>query len=212
MNIRELISINNGLLDMDGNPIVIKGVIKYDILLSPFYCTERDILTIGMEEPSADSIEYVRELIFNSSIIANDTFNTVVLGGMGLQKEEEFRLKRQYVICLVSYQFYKDFYKDYMRSIKKSKFLGDVKVSLDIERDPTFIMQISNDAKECYESIAGMVGLGAGIGSFVKGGYNYCNNTSDRQWFPGLDGGNPKVSIAANKTSSFCNKYKIGIK
>jgi len=99
-----------------------------------------------------------------------------------------------------------------MRSIKKSKFFGDVKVSLDIEKDPTFIMQISNDAKECYESIASMVGLGAGIGSFVKGKSNSCNNESNRQWFRSLDGGSPKVPIAANKVSSFCGKYKIGIK
>jgi len=212
MNIRQTTSFNDGLQDILGNPIQIVGTVYYDILLDPFYCTERDILLIVMEEPSDKYIEWVRELIFNASIRADDVFNTEILKALGLTPEQEFRLKRQYVICLASYQFYKDFYKDYMRSIKKSKFLGDVKVSLDVEKDPTFIMQISDDAKECYESIADIVGVGAGMNSFVKGRSNCCNYTSSRQWYPKLDGGHPNVPIAANKAVTFCNKYKIGVK
>jgi len=212
MNIRETVSFNDGLQDVSGNPITIVGSVYYDILLDPFYCTERDILSIVMEEPSDKYIEWARELIFNSSIRADDVFNTIILKAFGLTPEQEFRLKRQYVICLVSYQFYKDFYKDYMKSIKKSKFLGDVKVSLDVEKDPSFVLSIADDAKECYEAIADMVGVGTGINSYVKGRSNPCNNTSHREWYPKLDGGYPYVPIAANKAVTFCTKYKIGVK
>jgi len=212
MNIRQTVSFNDGLQDILGNPIQIVGAVYYDILLDPFYCTERDILSIVMEEPSDKYIEWVRELIFNASIRADDVFNTIILKSLELTEEQEFRLKRQYVICLVSYQFYKDFYKDFMKSIKKTKFLGDVKVSLDVEKDPSFIMQVSDDAKECYESIADMIGVGAGMNCFVKGRSNPCNYTSERQWYPKLDGGHPNVPIAANKAITFCNKYKIGVK
>ena len=212
MNIRETISINDGLQDVYGNPIIIEGFVYHDILLDPLYCTVRDILSIVMDEPSEKYIEYCRELIFNSSIRADDVFNTLVLKQMALSDEQEFRLKRQYVICLTSYQFYKDFYKDYMRAIKKSKFLGDVKVSLDVEKDPSFVMQIVADAKECFEAIANSVGVGAGMETFVKGRSNSCNMTSSREWFPKLDGGYPNVPIAANKVTNFCTKYKIGVK
>ena len=72
-------------------------------------------------------------------------------------------------------------------------------------------MQISNDAKECFEEIGDSLTGGTGMSSFVKGRTNSCNVVSHRQWFPGLDGGYPRVPIAANKAAAFCAKYKIGI-
>ncbi|MDB4533396.1 hypothetical protein N9242_00890 [Vicingaceae bacterium] len=205
-------SFNDGLLDIDGNPITIVGTASHDLLLDPFYATERDILSIVMDEPTTKYIDMVREMIFNSSIMANDKITNTMLANNNIDAEQGFRLKRQYVICLTSYDFYKTFYRDYMKSIKKSKFLGDVKVSLDVEKDPSFIVNVFNDAKECYLSIENILGVGLGMSTFSKGVNNACNYTSDRQWFPGLNGGNPRTPIAANKAMGFCSKYKIGVK
>lgn len=210
MNINTSISINDGVLDTSGNPITLSGTISVDMLLSPFYATEKDILSIIMDEPSGEYINQVREIIFNSSVMVDDKITPSMISEFGLSSDQIFRLKRQYVICLSAYEFAKGFYRDYLRAIKKSKFLGDVKVSLDVEKDPSFIMQISADAKECFESIESSM-AGVGMSSFVKGRTNSCSKSSSRQWYPGLGGGNPRVPIAASKVVGFCNKYKIGV-
>lgn len=212
MNIKLKISFNDGLLDIDGNPITMVGVSDHDLLLEPFYATERDILSIVMDEPTQKYIDMVREMIFNSSILADDNLAPESLAKFSLSVEEVFRLKRQYVICLTAYDFYKTFYRDYMKSIKKSKFLGDIRVSLDVEKDPSFIMNVFNDAKECYTSIEVSIGVGLGMAIFVKGSNNICNNRSDRQWFPAVNGSIPRIPIAASKVTGFCSKYKIGSK
>ena len=205
MNINFTLSFNDGLIDTSGNPVSLSGSLSEDILLDPFYATENDVLIILMEEPTMAQVHTVRELIFNNSIVIDDKLRAAT----GIDSEQMFRIKRQYVICASTYQFCKVFYKDYMRSVKKSKFLGDVKVSLDIEHDPSFLLQIAADAKECMEEIEMM--SGSSMSSFVKGRGNSCNYTSNRQWYPKTHGNNPRVPIAASKVGSFCSKYKIGI-
>ena len=209
MNINFALSFNSGLRDTSGNEISLSGSLSEDILLTPFYATENDILLILMDEPSVAYHNRARELIFNNSVVVDDKLRLVA----DIESDRLFRLKRQYVMCLSIYQFCKIFYKDYMKSIKKSKFLGDVKVTLDVERDPSFIMQMANDAKECYEEIEEilMIAGGGAMSSFVKGRSNACNYTSNRQWYPKTHGNNPRVPIAASKVGSFCVKYKIGI-
>lgn len=209
MNINFELSFNSGLRDTSGNEISLSGLLSEDILLTPFYATENDVLLILMEEPTIAYEHKVRELIFNNSIIIDDK----LLGIIDIPEDQLFRLKRQYVMCLSIYQFCKIFYQDYMKSVKKTKFLGDVKVSLDVEHDPSFIMQMANDAKECFEEIEDilMITSGGTMSSFVKGRGNSCNYVSNRQWYPKIRGSNPRVPIAASKVGSFCVKYKIGI-
>ena len=211
MNINTTISISTGVLDTDGNEISLAGSASVDMLLNPFYATENDILSIVMDEPSQEYSTRIREIIFNSSVMADDKITASMIIESGMTTVQAFRIKRQYVICLSAYEFSKAFYRDYLRSIKKSKFLGDVKVSLDIEKDPSFIMQISADAKECFESIETAMGVGVGMASFVKGRNNSCGKTSSREWYPNIGNGSPRVPIAANKAVGFCNKYKIGV-
>lgn len=211
MNIKLNLSFNNGLLDTGGNPVSLVGTISEDMLLSPFYATENDVLSVIMDDPEDAHKQKVREIIFNSSIVADDKITNSVMAEWDIPADQAFRIKRQYVICMSVYEFSKGFYRDYLRAIKKSKFLGDVKVSLDIEKDPSFIMQISNDAKDCFEEITDSLTGGTGMSSFVKGRSNSCNIVSNRQWFPGLGRGMPRIPIAASKASAFCAKYKIGI-
>jgi hypothetical protein len=198
-----------GLLDTTSNPITVSSTGSFDILLSPFYATEQDI--IG---PYADEVgEYttsIRRHIFEASIKVDQILTTQRVQYLGLTDQELFMLKRNYVICWAVYQFGKVFYRDYLKSIKKSKFLGDFKVSLEVEKEPSLIQRIADDAKECYEELEELFGLSDGMGTFVKGRYNECNQRSDRQWWPGDRTGYPHIPIAATKSSTFCRRYKIG--
>lgn len=211
MNIQLNISLNSGLMDLGGNPVSIAGSICEDMFLTPFYATEHDVLSAIMDGPSSAYTKRVREIIFNSSLKAQETLSDATLKEWGITGPEAFKLRRQYTICMSVYEFSKGFYRDYLSAVKKSKFLGDVKVSLDISKDPTFIMQMSNDAKECFTGIASCINGGTGMKSFVLGRSNACNTTSHRQWFPAFDRGHPRVPIAANHFLTFGSKYKIGV-
>ena len=198
------------LLDNQGAPlsVVERGV--FDIFLSPFYAMEQDVVFIYAEE-GEEYYQKVRHIIFEASMRADHLLTPQRISSFGLSKQESFMLKRNYTICKAVYEFGKIFNRDYLQSVKKSKFLGDVKVSLDIEKDPTLIKQIADDAKHCFKELEGMFEIGSGMSSFVKGRSNPCNQQSHRQWWPSEGSGNPRVSIAATKAAGFCRKYKIGV-
>jgi hypothetical protein len=200
----------SGLLDTNSNPITVLNQGSFNILLSPFYAMEQDVLGVFLEEQD-NYISGIRKTIFEGSIRVDGFLNPTVQESLQLSDEEAFRLKREYVICFSVYNFSKVFYRDYLTSIKKSKFLADLKVSMEIERDPQFIKMISHDAKDCMEELEAMFGIGSGFSSFVKGRSNSCNSTSNRSWYPGIGSGYPRVPIAATKASVFCKEYKIGV-
>lgn len=210
-NINIKVSINSGiLLDTEGNPINPADQLELNIMLSPFYAMEQDVLGIFIDE-HAPYLETVRKIIFESSIKIDDILTTELQSSLELTDQQAFRIKREYVICNSVFVFAKIFYRDYLRSVKKSKFLADIKVSLEIEREPKLIEDLQRDAKECVDEIEQLLTTaGTGMRSFVKGSHNPCNKRSDRQWFPGMGNGSPRVPIAASKASTFCRKYKIG--
>lgn len=211
-NIKLTIGINPGhLLDTDGQELAASGEASFNIFLNPFYCMEQDVANVFMDDFST-YVDKLRKMIFEGSIEVDTILTQSNIDSMGLTPEQAFMLKREYVICKSVYKFGRIFHRDYMSKVKKSKFLADVKVSLEVENDPSMIKSIISDAKDCYEEIEDMIGTmgGTGMASFVKGGSNPCNNRSHRQWWPGNGSGEPRIPIAARKSATFCSKYKIG--
>lgn len=211
MNIRIEVGLA-GLTDPDGNPVVVGNTGVFDMFLSPFYAMEQDVMGVFGDEMDR-YFDQIRSMIFENSIKADLLLNAGAIANSGMSAQEVFLLKRQYVICKTVYSFGKIFHRDYMRSVKKSKFLADVKVSLEIERDPGMLARLFNDARECWEEIEALFDLAGGHGfmTFVKGRSNACNRTSSREWWPTDGRGGPRVPIAASKASNFCRKYKIGV-
>jgi hypothetical protein len=209
MNINVAISINTGTpMYLDATPVG-SDQFNYNILLKPFYAMESDILTVFMEEYDK-YINTVSKIIFEQSIKIDDKLTQAIVGSLGMTPQELFRLKRQYVICSSVYRFGRVFHKDFITSVSKSKFLADLKVSVEIQKDPRMLEALLQDAKHCMDEIEQTVGVEFSFGSFVKGGSNPCNMVSERQWYPSNGDNTPAISIAATKVGSFCRKYKIG--
>lgn len=212
-NIKLNISINPGILvDADALPLSPDGSSNIDMLLSPFYTMEQDVIAVFADNGD-EYFSSIRKIIFEASMKVDDILTAERRSYLQLSTQQAFRMKREYVTCMAIYKFGRIFYRDYLKSVKKSKFLADVKVSLEIEKEPGLIQSIAADAAECIEELEGLFGIGGNFGSFVKGRSNACNNApSNREWFPSGSNGYPRVAIAASKTSAFCKTYKIGIK
>jgi len=211
MNTRIRIKLNDSIKNTDGGSISFSGEIVEDLFLAPLYARPEDVLPIYMDEPTAAMHSKALSIIFDTSILAKDKLSDSAFRKWNIDSAQAFRIRREFVICMSAYKFGKQFYRDYMKSIKKSKFFGDVKVSLDIEKDPGFIMQIMGDAKDCYESILeDITGSSSDMLSFSIGRTNPCSRSSNREW---LSSSSPEYAgypIAANMVSKFCRKYKVG--
>lgn len=203
-----LSEINNPTGDPIGTAVVSQS---FDLLLSPMYATERDVLRIFMEDDDIYKA-LATEIIFEASMKADSLFDGIsALEGMTPQQIVMY--KREYTVCYSVYMFSLSFFKDYLKSVKKSKFLSDVKVTLDIEKDPSLIKAITHDAKECAEELASIGHAGSGqMGSFLRGRMNTCNKRSSRHWLPNLGGGYPHIPIAEGKYATLCRAYKAGPK
>lgn len=213
MNIQVQISLNSGVLqNTDGQDISFpSNNFSYDIFLDPFYATEYDILGVFLEEDGYEPyIPRIRKIIFEGSIRVHNILTEAKRKQLGLSVQEAFLIKRQYVICYAIYNFSKIFYRDYLKSVKKSKFLADVKVSLEVEKEPGLIGNIGEDAKKCMEDIMFMLGADMQFMTFVKGQCNANNKVSWRQWFPTLGSNYPRIPVASDKYFVGTNAYKIG--
>lgn len=209
MNIKFNISIKpNMIKKADGQDYKSTRHGEYSLLLSPFYAIEQDIIRVFMED-SDKYFDFVRQSIFEASIKADKIFNKKFISQFDFSDIDAFSIKRDYVICSVTYQLGNTLHKDYLKSIKKQKFLADLKVSLEIEKDPKMLNNIIEDAKACMTDLENLV-TGFGFNTFVKGQNNSCNKESTRQWYPSLPNNEPRVPLAASKFSTFCTKYKIG--
>lgn len=209
MNINIQISLIN-LQDSAGDPLIPIGEFEDNIFLNPFYATEFDIMTPFGEEVG-DYRTTIRGIIFDSSLKASMLFTPDRVLALGLSSEEAFMLKRQFVICTSIYKFADVFFKDYLKSINKSKFLADFKVSLSVEKDPSLVNKILEDAKECADEIKAMMQIGFNFEIFSKGSANIKNlQRPYREWWPSNGNNTPTVSLAATKATDFIRIYKIG--
>lgn len=213
MNIQINISLNSGTLqNTDGQDIVLSSnQFDYDFYLDPFYATENDILCVFMDEYD-DYIARIRKMIFEGSVKIHNILTEKLRKQLGMSVQEAFLFKRQYVICYSIYNFSKIFYREYLTSVKKSKFLADVKISLEVEKDPSLIANIGQDAKDCMKDLEAMLGTAGGLQfmTFVKGECNSNNQVSFRMWFPTLGSNYPRIPVASDKYAVGNNLYKIG--
>ena len=209
MNINMQISFKD-LLDPNSDPLIAVGDFEENMFLDPFYATEFDIMTPFGEEVGTYR-NTIRSIIFDCSIHAMMIFTPERVSYLQLTTEQAFMFKRQFVICSAIYKFADIFFKDYLKSINKSKFLADFKVSLSVEKDPSLVSKILADAKECADEIAALMQIGFNFETFSKGSNNIYNlQRPYREWWPSNGNNTPTVSIATTKATDFIRVYKIG--
>ena len=183
-----------------------------NICLNPFYATEEDISSVFLLEPDA-YIDEIRRIIFNSSIYID---NKIEMFGQKLNMTEKqiFMIKRDYVICTGIYELGKRIHLDYLKSSNKQKYLGDIKVSLDIENDPSFISATLKDAKDCSNTIESllndMTSLRTMMATFVKGSDNPNNKTSWREWYSSYPLQRSPIAAVKVKEDGINRHSKIG--
>lgn len=209
-NINLSILFGSGLLGANSESVTVIGEYIDDIFLEPMYAIPSDVMGVFAEDIGSYE-QQIKKLIFENSIKADQMFTPERVTTLRLTPEMSFMLKRQFVICSSIYRFGDIFFRDYLKSVKKSKFLADFKVSLEVEKDPTLIKKIIDDAKECMDEIAGMLSVGFNFETFSKGSCNPCNlKRPYREWWPSEGGNRPNVPLAASKASDFFRIYKIG--
>ncbi len=156
-----------------------------NVLLTPFYATEEDVSSPLLLEPTA-YVESIRRIIHTGSISIDNLIEMLRLN-INLTDKQLFILKRDYVICYGIYELGKQINLDYLKSQNKSKFLGDVKVSLEIQNDSKFLTMTLEDAKNCLDAITSilrdMSTSDSMMSTFVKGECNPNNKASWREWW-----------------------------
>lgn len=214
MNIKIKIKLQNDVLKTaDGTKFLSfdkgKNIYIQNIFTLPWYATVADIVPRFMEE--AGSYEQViKKYIHEGSMEADTIINARVVSFFGLSPEITFYIKRRFTICYATYHFAQVFYRDYLKSVKKQKFLADVKVSLEIEKEPDFINNIRADANKCMEDIINAATALDNMSGFVKGECNPCNAVVGRLWYPSEGDNWPDTSVATAKTWHNGKLHKAG--
>lgn len=183
MNENIIISFN--LLDENNQSVVCDPVVV-NVLVDPFYCTEAEVAGEFLKEESFAYYDQIRELIFNGSLEI-DSFIELYGISTGLTSQQLFKIKRDYVLCYSIYYLGNLLYLDYMKSSRKEKFLGDVKITLEYENDPSSIRGKSEDAKGCMDGIKRLFESwntsGSMMNIFVKGELNNSSRSASREWW-----------------------------
>ncbi len=183
----ESITLVFNILDGNNLPVPVDPVVV-NMLLDPFYCVEKDVSTEFLKEESFAYMDEIREIIFNASLEIDNYISMYgLVATTALSAEQLFRIKRDYAICYSIYNLGNRIYLDYLKSSKKEKFLGDVKIALQFENDPSAIKDKSMAAKDCMETIKGLFSTwndaSVMMNIFVKGELNSSSKTSDREWW-----------------------------
>ncbi len=155
-------------------------------MIEPMYCTEIEIVQEFLEEESFAYMDLIRKNIFDGSLQI-DAFLSLYNIKTSLTPEQLFLIKRDFTICHTIYNIGNQLYLDYMQSVSKEKFLGDVKISLEYQNDPTVIKGKFEDAKRCEEAITAMFKDWHQAKNimqiFVKGFDNNSSKSSSREWW-----------------------------
>lgn len=216
MNIKLTIRLQNRVLKtLDDSKFIIfdkkQSYYVQNLLLLPLYALPVDITDVFLEDPSP-YLQPLYKILLEGSIEADTQlgFSGYINMRFGVSPQIQFLIKRNYVIAYATYRFAEVFYRDYLKAVKKSKFLADVKVSLDIERDPDFINQLKADAQQKMKEIKQVMDSPSNIQGFIKGAANSSNKTSARLWFPSLGNNFPDSSMATAKSMFRGSPHKIG--
>lgn len=154
-----------------------------DTLLEPFYITEREVLSVFLEEYSDRFVKGAREIIFYSSIKANEILELKL---QHFDIEELKTIRRQLTLCLAIIGFGNKFNSDFIKSMSRSKTLADFTVSTTVANDSGFLNNIIKDAQICVNDLTSLIqeiNSGDSVARlFVKGQLNTVNYDSHRLW------------------------------
>jgi hypothetical protein len=158
--------------------------VETNTLLSPFYVSEKEVLSTFLETYNESQFNSMREIIFFNSMKADDFIKDNL---KDLPERELAMFKRNLVICLSTVAFGNKFNSDFLKSLSRSKSLADFSVSTTAVNDPQFVVNIINDAKQCVEEARELIEAislgGEGlIKSFVKGELNANTIQTNRLW------------------------------
>ena len=144
--------LSGDLKDTSGEKVNILDVFEEDIMLKPFYATEDDIISVFMQ----DKVKYwdmTRKIIFNASVKADFFLRNYKFDEARITQQQVFQLKRDYVICSSVYQFAKQFNADFLKSVNKTKMLGDLKVTVGMHKAGNGANIIMQDAQACVDEL-----------------------------------------------------------
>ena len=152
-------------------------------LLEPFYITEREVLSVFLEEYSDRFVKGAREIIFYSSIKADEILELKL---QHFDIEELKTIRRQLTLCLAIIGFGNKFNSDFIKSMSRSKTLADFTVSTTVANDSGFLNNIIKDAQTCVNDLTSLIqeiNSGDSVARlFVKGQLNTVNYDSNRLW------------------------------
>lgn len=214
MNIKINIRLQDEVLQTEDDEIIIfnKGsnFFSGSILLNPLYALPSDISDLFLEDGFGPYEQILYRICFEGSLEADRLLSSSRASFWRLDPQTIFYIKRKYVICYATYHFSKVFYRDYLKAVKKTKFLADLKVSLEIQKEPDLINQVQGDAKNCMMDISSAIMSTDSMNIFVKGSCNPCNKTAHRLWFPSLGHNYPDEITATARTVFGGTIYGIG--
>ena len=160
-----------------------KVLIGVNTMLTPFYITERELLTIFLEDYTDKFIESAREVIFYSSIRADEL---IELNLKLITEDELLTIKRQLTLCLATILFGNKHNSDFIKSMSRSKTLADFTVSTTVSNDSGFVTNILKDAQACVDSLLSIIEemntAGSFVNIFVKGELSLHGFDSSRLW------------------------------
>ena len=206
--------LSGDLKDTTGEKVNIMDVFEEDIMLKPFYATEDDIISVFMQDKEK-YWDMTRKIIFNAQVKADFFLRNFAFDYSKVTEAQIFQLKRDYVICNQVYQFAKQFNADFLKSVNKTKMLGDLKVTVGMHKAGNGANIIMQDAQACVDELEqtfDLLRIGGGgtmLKGFNKNGANGGAFKPGRQWWPG-EPQEPMVSIATRHYQHLGKFYKIG--
>lgn len=203
----------DGILLEAATPATINSLVV-NTMLDPMYATANDILQILFADGAGTQyVDAINGSIFKASIDIDNLINLYSIS-LNITEKQLFTIKRDYVICYTTWLMGNRLNLEATSARSKSKFLGDVKVSFSYDSNPTYLDNLIEDAKLCYEGIKGLLtswNAATDLASiFVKGNGNPNNKGSSREWwhwYPLQD-----IPIGASKHKLGCTNHigKIG--
>lgn len=193
----------------------VKQKIRVDsnLLLQPLYATEEDIVPSFSDLITNTNLPLLRKILFNASLTVFR--RTSILSKLSLSDSEIFMIRRDYTICLVSYQYGIQLSTNSStgKNNIQSKSLGDFSVTLSSRNTlKDALSPIITASKACIDdmvkSIDELEQTRILPRSFIKGSKNPDNlQANDRLWWLKEYGGY-RHSYASDKVYFMGQYYK----
>lgn len=165
-------------------------IIDTDVLLSPFYANPEDVLSAFFEEGSEEWVNNFEKII-NLIFLGSKTFDRIVKSNSIVFPEPstiKTSTAEQYAICYATYWAGIKLFKSNMKSVSKTKNLGDFNISYRGDSNTLPVDSIILDAKSCMDSISRYLDELSGAQQGSPKGFSFrlanakVNENSTRRW------------------------------